>query len=729
MSRICIILVMVAFTATSAFSEHYEISQTIETSAENIVFDRAFGYDVLRLPGENMTDIAGEPMMPSRTVRFAIPSDMVVTDIRLIEATGEVQLPGEYRILPVQIPRVTSFEDDEFELHAENGSIYKSGNLYPYSSVERGDQFDLAGQNMIEATVYPVKYNPSNGTVTVTERTEILIAGETGYECGDFLSDRVNSRAAEYLLQGARDMVANPEDVALQSSSLKRGISTVPEGTYEHVIISHSAVTTYLQPLVDWHVKRGLTDTLIDKDWIYANYAGADNQERIRNFVIDAYNNWGTLSILIAGEHSHIPFEYKMLAEETAPSDQYYSDFDEDWVNEVMVGRLTISSGTEATRAVEKIMQYEKNPARTNWAEQSLLIGMDLDGSTHCEYLMESIDGYIPSGFDVIKVYDSEGTNHRTEAINAWNGGVNLVSHCDHSYITSMGLGDRNHGWGIGNSNVDAFYNNNEMCITVSTGCHPNHMDYGDAISEHFVVYNSLQAGIGYIGNTRSGWYYPGDPYSLSNDTNRKVFLAIFNSGRTTLGSAFTHGKHLFTHSSDIKKQCEWEFCLLGEPSLPLWTANPDSFQLAFPDQVFVTDPSVLISVQRFGAGTPIEDALVCIMKEGELYETGLTDMSGQIGLPLSLTSSGVFHITVTADNYIPYETTVEILDYIPGDSDGSGEVDVDDAVHLITYIFNGGPAPNPLAAGDSDCSGDVDVDDAVHLINYIFGGGPEPGC
>jgi hypothetical protein len=64
---------------------------------------------------------------------------------------------------------------------------------------------------------------------------------------------------------------------------------------------------------------------------------------------------------------------------------------------------------------------------------------------------------------------------------------------------------------------------------------------------------------------------------------------------------------------------------------------------------------------------------------------------------------------------------------YVCGDADASGYVDIDDAVFVIAYIFAAGPPPNPLAAGDADCSGNVDIDDVVYLINYIFGGGPPP--
>ncbi|MCK4657419.1 MAG: hypothetical protein KAT85_10300, partial [candidate division Zixibacteria bacterium] len=61
------------------------------------------------------------------------------------------------------------------------------------------------------------------------------------------------------------------------------------------------------------------------------------------------------------------------------------------------------------------------------------------------------------------------------------------------------------------------------------------------------------------------------------------------------------------------------------------------------------------------------------------------------------------------------------------GDCDGSGEIDIDDVVYLIAYIFSEGPPPAPLTVGDVDCSGDVDIDDVVYLIAYIFSEGPPP--
>jgi hypothetical protein len=69
--------------------------------------------------------------------------------------------------------------------------------------------------------------------------------------------------------------------------------------------------------------------------------------------------------------------------------------------------------------------------------------------------------------------------------------------------------------------------------------------------------------------------------------------------------------------------------------------------------------------------------------------------------------------------------------DYMCGDADGDEIVNVSDAVYLITYIFAGGLAPDPMEAGEVNCDEIVNVSDVVYLITYIFAGGPPPcdGC
>ena len=101
---------------------------------------------------------------------------------------------------------------------------------------------------------------------------------------------------------------------------------------------------------------------------------------------------------------------------------------------------------------------------------------------------------------------------------------------------------------------------------------------------------------------------------------------------------------------------------------------------------------------------------------------------------------AGSYHVIFSRRGYESLDTLVRFkcavaLDvmlypasYVWGDVNGSGDTDIDDIVYLVSFIFIGGPAPQPYVAGDADGSGEIDIDDVVSLIDYIFGEMPVSG-
>ena len=106
-------------------------------------------------------------------------------------------------------------------------------------------------------------------------------------------------------------------------------------------------------------------------------------------------------------------------------------------------------------------------------------------------------------------------------------------------------------------------------------------------------------------------------------------------------------------------------------------------------------------------------------------------DGTGTFDFTPSMDQAGVYNVRFIASDGQYADTTMAQITvedfYVPGDADGSGTVDIDDAVYIVLYIFSGGPEPVPYESGDADCTGVVDIDDAVYLIAYIFSGGPAP--
>lgn len=91
-------------------------------------------------------------------------------------------------------------------------------------------------------------------------------------------------------------------------------------------------------------------------------------------------------------------------------------------------------------------------------------------------------------------------------------------------------------------------------------------------------------------------------------------------------------------------------------------------------------------------------------------------------------TDTGLWVFTVGATIFCdPVECAFTIDPYVCGDANGDGDLNVGDAVFIVTYVFRGGPAPVPMEAGDANADGLVNIGDAVYLITHIFRDGPAP--
>ena len=77
-------------------------------------------------------------------------------------------------------------------------------------------------------------------------------------------------------------------------------------------------------------------------------------------------------------------------------------------------------------------------------------------------------------------------------------------------------------------------------------------------------------------------------------------------------------------------------------------------------------------------------------------------------------------------------DANFSILPYMSGDVNNDCVVNVGDVVYLVSYLYKGGPAPQPeVCIGDVNDDGIVNVGDVVWLVSYLYKGGPAPldGC
>ena len=72
----------------------------------------------------------------------------------------------------------------------------------------------------------------------------------------------------------------------------------------------------------------------------------------------------------------------------------------------------------------------------------------------------------------------------------------------------------------------------------------------------------------------------------------------------------------------------------------------------------------------------------------------------------------------------------------VNGDVNADGTRDISDAISLLSWLFNGGPAPALLSCpgevsgprnGDTNGDGAIDLSDTIYLLGWLFNGGAEP--
>ena len=66
---------------------------------------------------------------------------------------------------------------------------------------------------------------------------------------------------------------------------------------------------------------------------------------------------------------------------------------------------------------------------------------------------------------------------------------------------------------------------------------------------------------------------------------------------------------------------------------------------------------------------------------------------------------------------------------FVRGDTNGSGSIDIADAVFLLDYLFAGGVSPSPEASGDANNDAGLDISDAIFLLTFLFDSGASPAA
>ena len=336
----------------------YEFKHSMVFSKDDLVFNSLMEYDLVELNDGIYTNEIGKPMLPAKQIKIALPAGMEAINVRVIDVERE-ELPGTYDIFPAQQPLKTGSSDIEIILVEPETETYTSSSPYPSEDVKLVGQTDLAGQGMAIIQVNPLQYIPVEKKLILYTSITFVVTGVDGYECGSYLSPAISDASQESYERMVKGMVINPEDVELKTRGDDPQPLLLPSGQYDYIIIAPNGWTSNYQPLADWKTKKGVPAKIVTLNDI-TNWYGDDGKEEIRDFIIDANDEWGSIYFLLGADTNYIPYHTRTFSVDpiSVASDTYYAclgSTTSDWTCDVHVGRVPARNIMHVTNFVNKI--------------------------------------------------------------------------------------------------------------------------------------------------------------------------------------------------------------------------------------------------------------------------------------------------------------------------------------------------------------------------------------
>ncbi len=318
------------------------LSKDVTFSQSDLGFSRERGYDVIKLKGcPCTTHEIGAPQLPIKNYTFVIPQDEKVSKVSILGANFE-NIEGKYRIYPIQYPIPLDEENPPWV--EPDPIIYGSNAPYPGKVAEIIDDGYQSGFHLVTIRVYPIQYIPSEKSLgiytNISFQLELTLAPNNTTPI--YRRSRLSQTAIEKTI---RSLVENPEDVVSKKGGVgiviegppkdgKLRIKDLPslEGTpVDYVIITSDDLVDEFQRLADWRTKTGVVTVVKSTSWVNQYYQGCDPQEKIRNFIKDAYTYWGSIWFLLGGDVNIIPPRETIMERDTLITDLYFSGLDGNW--------------------------------------------------------------------------------------------------------------------------------------------------------------------------------------------------------------------------------------------------------------------------------------------------------------------------------------------------------------------------------------------------------------
>lgn len=646
----------------------------------------------------------GEPTLPYFQVRILLPPGEVAESIEFI-GEDRVDVPGIHVLFPYQLNKPVT-ESGRTDVIADgndlagkgnqfiiNNKVYSQGGVYPDNPTGHLTTQYLYGFPFAIAAFTPVCFFPLQNKIQYYQQITIRIHTRSATTNNHTVTPSLSRKAQQLLRQFAQ----NPE--------MCDNFPPVNSDTedYQLLIITPELFAGHFQELVDHYFIRGMKSKIITTSTIYSTYTGSDDQEKIRNCIIQEYQDNQIEHVMLAGDNELVPSRgfycqvqsSSVYTDYNIPADLYYSALDGNWntdgddmwaepgeedlLPEVSVGRLTVNTVDELGNFINKIIHYQNVPVVAE-CRKPLMVGEKLYdnpltwGGDYMDLLIgqHNDNGYtttgIPDWHGIQKLYDRDLPVAWNSAalLGKINEGASFLHHCGHSNANYL---MRLPSSSVTNANFSQVNGINHNYIPVySHGCICAAFDYNDCIAEKMLNLNTFA--VAFIGNSRYGWFNEGTTEGPSEHLHREFVHALYSEGKGQTGMAHLLSK---LHTAPwVNAPGQWEegalrWCfydcnVLGDPAMFVWTDKPMDLTVTHDDTLSAS--AAVLAVHCDTAGIAVPGLNCVVFRDSLLIGKAVTDDLGNVQIMLGSPplDTGQLTVVISGTNCLPDTSLVRIV-------------------------------------------------------------------
>jgi len=561
-------------------------------------------YDRIILPDCTPAGNPGEPMIPSKGAFILLPPHSKVTNIQIL-TSKKIELEKGLIIEPMGQP-IPLTDDNFISIPTPNKEIYHKNSIYPQNLYTEVGTYGFRGYQILVLQLHPIQYNPVSKELFYYKDMTVRVETENYYKSDNLYRGLEKDRFEVFR------KVDNPKMSEIYDKEL--GCSSSIDEQYDMLIITTDTLKEGFEPLKEAHNETNVETvikTLTD--------VGSSNLEDIRNYITDAYANWGIEYVLIGGDDVVIPDpllwvygldENTTPYETQMPSDLYYAcldgpynyDGDDKWgettdgedggdvdlIAEIYVGRACVDNLNDVDNFVIKTINYINKDPEDEYLTKYLLVGEYMGdygiASWAGNYMDQLIDGCTDDGYTTVGIpsdqytietlYDRDwpGNNWpKSEIMNRINEGVHVINHLGHS----------SYDYNLKMYYEDVYdFTNTDLCFIYSQGCMAGGFDYNyyDCFAEHSTVKIDKGPFAG-IWNARYGWFWSDSTDGDSQRFQRQFWDAVFGENIPVIGKANHDSKEDNLHiiSRSCIRWCYYQLNLFGDPSLSFFEVDSNN--------------------------------------------------------------------------------------------------------------------------------------------------------